>query len=401
MISLDALTDLVEADRRDVLSVTLDVDPTKPEHQTANPAYLIWLREEIHRLLEGLPDAGRREVKTTAQHVLAHVEGVRPRGRGLVIFAAPNLWRDQALPFPIPNRVQYGRPDLMPVLWAASEHKAYAILVVDREHARIAVAFLGKAVVVDEEELSLDTSDWRFKSGRPATYARRAGRGVGRGAEHDTFEARVDEHVHKFWQEVSQAAAHLLEERHIDRVIIGGPDEAAAHVREMLPEAARAKVAGVIPIPAHATPAEIYERTLPLALADHHRREFELLSGLLERCAGQGGAVVGRVATLEALMRGQVATVVASRDLDGDVYECARCAYVTGLPEDTCRACGGPVERTTLRQAVPRLARRHGARLELVGPAAHPALSQGIGALLRYPAQTGVPRGQRTPGGDA
>src|SRR3972149_641862 len=41
------LADLIEAERADVLSVSLDVDPSRPEHQGQNPAYRIWLRNAL------------------------------------------------------------------------------------------------------------------------------------------------------------------------------------------------------------------------------------------------------------------------------------------------------------------------------------------------------------------
>src|SRR3990170_2061003 len=140
------LADLIEAERADVLSVSLDVDPSRPEHQGQNPAYRIWLRNALRQTLEAIPKEARRGADELAQYVL---------------------------PVPLTNRAQYGRPDVVPVLWAVDEYEPYAILAVDREHARILIAYLGRTTTVDEETLELDTSDWRFKAGRQPSFTGR------------------------------------------------------------------------------------------------------------------------------------------------------------------------------------------------------------------------------------
>jgi hypothetical protein len=387
MVGIADLDDLMGVARQDVLSIYVDVDPTKPEHQVPNPAYRIWLHQAMRQTLAGIGGSRRRGALRAGRQVLAFVDTAPARGRGLAIFAAPQLWREYVLPFPLPNQVQYGRPDVIPLLWAMSEYKPYAILAVYLEHARIAVAYLGRTTVVDDETLELDTRDWTFKSGRTSTYMRQVGIGVGRGIQADTFDARVDEHRRQFWQGVAQATARALVERQIDRVIIGGPEEAAATVRELLPEAVRAHVIAVVPMPSYATLAEVQERTLPVALAEHHRRDSELVVDLLARAGENDGAVIGRAATFMSLMQGEVKTLVVARDLDGDIWQCRQCESVSATPIGTCPGCGGVVERAPLRQTLPLLARRHGAELEVVGPPISGQLTGGIGAILRYRAR--------------
>ena len=384
MIDVGELDDLMEVARQDVLSIFLDVDPTKPEHQVPNPAYRIWLHQAMRQTLAGIVGPARRGALRTGHKVLAYVDTAPARGRGLVIFAAPEFWREYSLPFPLPNRVQFGRPDLVPLLWAVSEYKAYAIVAVYLEHARIAVAYLGRTTVVDDETLELDTRDWRFKAGRSDTYTRRVGVGVGRGAQADTFDARVDERRRQFWQGVARATVRALGDRHIDRVIIGGPEEAATAVCELLPDAVRAQVIDTVPLPSYATLAEVQERTLPVAVADHHRRASWLVADLLARVEADGRAVVGRAATFRSLMQGEVKTLVVARDLVGDIWQCTRCEHSSATPIGTCPGCGGAVDRVPLRQLLPTLARQHGAGIEVVGPSASSQLTDGIGALLRY-----------------
>src|SRR3990172_3646894 len=115
------LADLIEAERADVLSLSLDVHPPTPRGRRG----------------EATPKGPRRGADELAQRITRQVETTRPRGRGLAIFAAPGLWREYVLPVPLTNRAQDGRPDVVPVLWAVDGYEPYALLAVDREHARI------------------------------------------------------------------------------------------------------------------------------------------------------------------------------------------------------------------------------------------------------------------------
>lgn len=384
MFELQDLTELLELPRRDVLTVCLDVDPTKPEHQRPEPAWRIWLRQALHETLERVPKDQRRPAQETADRVFAHLRDGRPQGRGVALFAAPDLWREHALPLPLPNLVRFGRPDVWPLLWAADEYQPHAILIVHRDHARILLAYLGTATVIEEDVLELDPTSWRFASGRPPTFAGRTGTAATRGAQRDTFEARVEDHTRRFWAGVATAASRLLEERRIERLVIGGPEEAANGVRDQLPETAAKKLVAVVPLP---SPLEdwphIRDRILAVAREAERRREAEVVHHLLERSA-TGGAVLGLGPTLDALVRQQVQLVAAEHTLEAQVWECATCGVVRTSPEPACGVCGGVMEPTWLTQVLPVLVHRNRASLELVGPEAGLGPHGRIGAVLRY-----------------
>jgi hypothetical protein len=384
MTDFEGLSGLLNSDHRDVLSVALDIDPTKPEHQSPHPAYRTWLREAFQRVLETVPKPARAEIRKAARRALARVQNGPAGGRGLMLLAGRDLWREFVLPDSLPNRVHYGRPDLLPLLWAARMYKPWVTVLVDRTHAKIAVAFLEKTIVVHEESLTLDTGHWRFKAGRPRTATKAVGVAASRGVERDSFTARVDDHVYRFWQSIARTASRTLADLSIDRVIIAGPERATNAVRESLPERTRAMVVGIVTLPPHPTIANVREHTLPVILAHAHRRESRLLADLRDRAAAAAGGVLGRSATLETLLRGEVMTLVAERDLDGSVWECTSCAYVAVADVNACPSCGAQMKETSLRQVVPFLAHHHGAALEVVGPTGRPSLPEGLGGLLRY-----------------
>jgi len=390
MVDIRGLEELAASGRHDILSVSLDVDLTKPDHQRANPAYRIWLRETLTGILERVPRERRADVSELIRRVLTRVDDHR-HGRGLAIFAAPDLWREYVLPVPLPNRAYYGRPDLFPLLWALDEYEPYAVLAVDREQARLLVMYLGQTDVVDQDVLVLDTGAWRMTSGRPPTFTKRTGTGAARGAQRDTFDARVDEQERRFWRRAAAVAGSTLQDLGISRLIIAGSPETTAAVARTLGKDGVVQVVAVVPAPPHASIPQLRDLTLRVALAEEHRRERDLVMALLERTGNRSGAVVGITATLEALARGQAQLVVVDVDHDAPVWECAQCGMATDSERPLCAHCGGPLVRTRLLSVLPLLVRRRGAELETVsGEAARLIGSHaGIGAILRYNATAG------------
>lgn len=383
--TLPGLDELLASTRQDVLSVALNVDLTVPDHQRGNPAYRIWLRKELDAIMERVPRERRALVAELIDRVLIRVSEHR-HGRGLAVFAAMDLWREYVFPFPLPNTAHYGRPHLAPVLWAIDEYEPYGVLAVDRERARLSVTFLGATTVVEQEILVLDTRSWRVTSGRQPTFSRQTGTGAGRGAQRDTFDARVDAQLRHFWRHAATVVVQTCRELSVGRLIVTGPDDATAVITSLIGRQRAVRVVATVPAAAGLALADLTSRTLPIALAEERRREQALVADLVERAAARGNGVVGMTATLGALRRGEAKTVVVDAHGDQSVWACTECGDVSTEPMSSCAVCGGPVRQTARLSVLPLLVRRKAADLEFVDGAAADLLKhhEGIGALLRY-----------------
>jgi predicted Zn-ribbon and HTH transcriptional regulator len=373
---------LVDLDRSRVLSLHLDTDPTRPENQRPEPAYRIWARQALQTLAEARPKEDRRRILELAERVEERLRGERPRGRGLSVYAADGLWEEFAWPVPVQNRARYGPADVWPVLWLREAYVPYAVLLVHRDHARLLVTHLGEATVVEDEEFHLDTQHWRFTAGKPPSFAKGMGMSSSRGAQRDVYEARVEDHVRRFWSGVAGAAARALEELGVRRLVLGGPQEATAAVAELLPEPARRWVVGAVSVPPLEEWPHLRERVLEVAREDHRRRQAQLVEALLGN-AGPAGSVLDLESTLQALARHQVLTVAADRDLRAQVRACTACGFATTTAADRCPSCGGPTEELDATLVLPRMARASRADLVLLADRTLRPHG-GVGALLRF-----------------
>ncbi len=373
---------LLGLDRQDVLSLHLDTDPTRPENQRSEPAYRIWARRALHSLAEGLPREERRRLSELADRVEAKLRDHRPRGRGLSVYAADGVWEEFTLPVPVENRARYGLVDVWPLLWVREAYVPYAVLLVRRDHARLLVTHLGEAAVVEDEEFHLDTQHWRFTAGKPPSFAKGMGMSSSRGAQRDVYDARVEDHVRRFWSGLAAATARALEDLAVPRLILGGPPEGIAAVQDLLPEPVRRRVAGTVSLPPLEDWPQIRQRVLEVARADQQRRTSQVVEALLGN-AGPGGAVLDLESTLQALARRQVLTVAADRDLQARVWTCPRCRFATSQPTERCPSCTQPAREADVTQVLPLLARANHADLVLLREGTLRPHG-GVGALLRF-----------------
>lgn len=373
---------LLSLERKDVLSLHLDTDPTRPENQRAEPAYRIWARRALQGLMDGLPREDRRRVVELAERIEGKLRQERPRGRGLSVYAADGIWKEVALPVPLENRASYGFVDVWPVLWVRETYVPYALLLVHRDHARLLVTHLGEAAVVEDEEFHLDTTQWRFTAGKPPSFAKGMGMSSSRGAQRDVYDARVEDHVRRFWSQLASATARALDELGVRRLILGGPEEGIAAVRDLLPEPVRRFVAGTVAAPPTEEWHRLRGRVLAVAQEDRRRRQEEVVRALVGN-EGPGGSLLDLESCLQALSRRQVLTVAADRDLQAGVWVCGTCEFVTSRSLERCPTCGGRLVGADLTQVLPALAHRNRAELVLL-PDGTLKPYGGVGVLLRF-----------------
>jgi hypothetical protein len=366
-----------------VLSVYLNVDPADPDHQRTPPAYRIWLKNALDAIdVNGAHDA-KKSFRQLVERVNDRFVDFRPNGKGVALFAAPGVWQELNLPVSVANHVHYGRTDAAPLLWLLDEYERYGIVQVSHREARLLTAFLGRPESSDQLHLELDTSDWRRKVLMPSGGF---GSRLTEGSMRDAFEDRVHEEQRTFWRDVADEVRGWVDAAGLDRLVVGGNEEAAAEFLALLPPPLAAKVIDVLPLPFEEGEAETLERVRPRAEAYERRREEELVEGVVTAALSGGQGALGVADVLGALQEGRAMTVVAGWPVEGQVWHCPSCDLVLAQAVERCPACGGPVERRALATTLPRLARRTSAEVELVhgSPAERLRPHGGLAAALRY-----------------
>jgi len=388
--TLDRIARL-EAPSEGVLSAYLDVEPAKAQREGFEAALLdLW--KPLRPQFRETDMAMRLEVEI--ERVNAYVRSwEEPPGRAVAMFTSEpsGMFVPVALDVPVVAGARFGpRPYLLPLIAALDEYERYAVALVDRERARIVTVWMDR---IEERVEFKDALPGRVIGGGWLTAGGQRTRrdmspmGPGRVRSDEAGYARhLDYHIHLHVQRVVDELWRLNRKHAFDRLIIGGPPEALAALRQALPRSLAQKVAGRFAGELFAADAQVVARVREIEEGAERAHEAARVREILEAAQKGGLAVIGWDETLAALCDGRVHQLVL---VEGDAtsgYACADGHFATIEAVEQCPFCTEamwPVSELAVWAT--RTAMATGASVEFVrGEAAELLRPHGAGAVLRY-----------------
>lgn len=353
-----------------VLSVYLDTSPQRTEGQ----AYLLFYRDGCKALRKDLsPEEAPLFEAAAAQVERYLLEELTPGRPGVAVFASgsPEYFFAAPLPYRPVESVTWGeRPEVEALQAAVDEYERVAVLLFDKERARLLTVYLGE---IEERVMLVDEVPGKHAAGgwyglAQARYAR-----------------HHENHVLRHARRTIRALMELLRRRPFDRLLLAGPDEALSVLRQHLPRPLQARVAGTFDLELFASEAEVLEVARQEAEAAERRAEREAVRRLLE-AATSANVALGVDDTLAALSERRVHVLLVADGLTAAGAECRTCERVwSGGTE--CPICAAPLAPVPdLAERAIQLALEQGARVELVRGEASGLLLErgGLGAWTRY-----------------
>lgn len=319
-----------------VVSCYLKVEP----RDRARGKYLIKLKNRVRALERELPRLGlERAAADGVVRDLARIQeylrapGSLPAAHGVALFACSALKLFEAVPLPFVHRSRLGvdRTPLIRELVATREEfgRLYAV-VADRTAARIFEVTAGAAVEVASLSAGA-TRGGRFRRDQDAP---------GWGEHH--YNNRIREEKQRHLDAVARALFTLDRSAPAHGVLVAGPGaDAAALVPFLHPSLQERMVASLRLNPREVTAAQVHEAALA-ARAEWKRAEERLLAEEVRQRAGERWAVQGVDATLAALARGQVRTLLVSADVSVPGFRCGGSGRLV-RQEGQCRGDGQPI----------------------------------------------------------
>lgn len=326
-----------------------------------------------HRISQTTDQAARASVNADIQDIQAALDQQLPElGRGAAFFACRErgIWRQIALPIPLPDSIKIGpRPHLRPLLrtWGRSDRALLALL--SREQSRFFVSHLGTI-----EEI------YRVKGQRI------------RGMLTDRVPRdRRDALAIQLMKDEAKALASMAEiigrEFETCHILLCAPPDMSAAFRDHLSEDSLSRLA-TFEVSVHASSAEIGAAAAAIQDQLKAREECELIDRLRE--ASPVAVSTGVQETLDCLREGRVLTLVADDSYAAGARHCRQCGSLFEATQlSKCPVCGetdleqvDDLVEVALQQAIER-----GAQIALVRDAAcRSALAERapLQALLRY-----------------
>lgn len=351
-----------------VVSLYLQLTPERRVGRAWQSAFSALTR----RVSQTMDEAARTSINADLQDVQRALDHELPElGRGAAFFACRErgIWRQIALPVPLPDRIQIGpRPYLRPLLrsWGRSDRMLLAVL--SREQSRFLVSHLGAV-----EEV------YRVKGQRI------------RGLLTDRVPRdRRDALANQLMRDEAKALASMAEiigrEFETSHLLLCAPPDMSAAFRDHLSKDVLSRL-GMFEASVHASPAEIGAAAAAVQEQLKAREERQLVDRLRE--ASPVAVSTGVQETLDCLSEGRVLTLVADDTYVAGGGHCRQCGCLFETAPPKCPVCGEPdlepvddLVEAALQQALERRA-----QITFVRDAAcRSALTQKapLQALLRY-----------------
>ncbi len=373
MLSRAELKEIASIDKNDeyFVSLYLNVDPVFNNKGD----YVVHLKNLLKDTVETLEKKVYKKVRNDFEKIDNFVlTNKRIFKKGLAILSSsPNsFWKEYHLGIPIKNELIVDKtPYIKPLLHVLDNYQRYAVLLVEKESARIFIIHLREIVEYGE----IYTPDVPGKHKKGGWFA----------LSQNHYERHIDYHVGIHLKEVVEKLDSFLSGEYIGRLILGGSDEAVSRVRGMLPKTILDKVIGTVRIEMVAKGPEVLAKVEPIVTEYEKNKDKETVEALITGAMKNKNAVLGLEDVLHALQQQRVMKLVFLKDFKTSGYSCASCGFLTIQKVDPCPYCRG---KMGLVDYVVDLAGEksieQGALVEVLADDKRLQEVGGIGAFLRF-----------------
>jgi len=349
-----------------VVSCYLDIDGRR---QIRKQDYVLRF-ESMAKECEASHANAKNDLRRIYEYVSNGID--RSRTRGLAVFscAEKGLWEVVSLPVPVANRVAVNHsPVISPLEAVVNELESLAVLMVDKQRAKLLLLEMGQ--IVERVEL--------FEAlPRANEHKGHAEKGRREREQH-----HLDELTHHHLRHATDAAFKLFQKTSFGYLTIGATDEMYAATESLLHPYLRKALGPRIHATAHSSDTEI----LAAAFAVEHEIEQQIekqhVEKLREAAGAKRRAVLGLSDAIKAIYEKRVSMLLVSDGFSESGWICSCGAMALRGPR--CPIDGQDMERTddVVSNAVD-AALAEGARLLICNGNADLDVMGRIGAFCRY-----------------
>ena len=350
-----------------VVSLYLDVDGrryVRPRDYEAQLEAL--LRQAAGRVNGDAATVGQ------LQRIESFVKGGldRSRTRGLAIFScrSPELWEVIPLPVPVRNQlVVNATPHVRQLESVLDEYEPFAVLLADKQRARLFVFELGELVEKSElfDQLPRHEDD-------------RGDR------DRDQLRGHAAEAAHQHLKRAAHVAFEMLKAQPFEHLIVGAPEEIAKELEREMHSYLRDRIRARLSIPVGATEATVRQAALEVEQQVERAKEARLVQRLRDAVGAKSGGVAGLADTVGALTERRVDTLLVSEGFEAPGWRCHSCGHVA-LKGRPCPVCARDMHQVddVVEEAIDEALAQSCRVAVCIGNADLDVLGR-IGALLRF-----------------
>ena len=377
MISYELIWNLLKRVGKEYPTTSLYLDLSSPKFTTKDAEIILkgMIKEKRHEVEEGSLSREEKlsladDFEKLSRYVTTELN--RKGSKGIAIFSSSSskLWETYPLPGPVRNLLVIDRaPYIRPFTMLLDQYKRYCTVLVDRERARVFAVCLGE---IEDHSQIFDEVPGRVKASGWGGYEERR------------IERHIEDHVHRHLRNVADVTYEFLRNRNFDRLIVGGQAEIVPEFERMLHSYLKERIVARINVDSSISLDEALKRTMQVDKEIEERSDIELVRKLVESAKGGGLGVLGLRATLGALRRNQVHTLVLEIGYVAGGVVCDSCLFI-GIDEQECPICHAKTRNVpdVVEEAI-RETLRQSANVVHVSVPSELEKEGRIGAILRF-----------------
>ncbi len=374
---------------QNVFTLYMDISPSRLQREPLMTRYknlLSPVQQQIKDRNEALL------FNTVADNIgkLLEANYLRPRGRGLVIFAAPQklspkgdreVKYDKFLVYHLPESpndfLAWGKsPVLTELLIQLDEHEPTGIVLADRHQARFFVSYMGEAIEYNVMEVDKATAKTK-----PVDWG-----------THNPEQKQEERHRQHF-RNVAALTDIIARKAGWKWLVLAGPDEIPGELEDYLGKGLRSKLIGKTAMGLNATYNDVRDKVAPIVRQAEKQEEKETIETFVGELARERGrAVAGLADTTLAAQQARIATLIFPSHFTHEGWQCQSCgglmADILTTPPTTCIYCGGSLETIPdVLSVAAAQTLKLGGHVEVVRDKENQALLEphgNIGALLHF-----------------
>lgn len=353
------------------VSLYLNVSPvTNPRGE-----YAILFKNMVKEVMGSLSRDVMRRVKYDLSRIDACIlSDKRDFKKGLSILSSSenSFWQEYHLSVPFKNELIVDKtPYIKPLLDIIDNYERYAVLLVDKESARIFVVHLGE--ITEYGEVHTPDIPGRHKKGGWFALSQ------------NHYERHINYHIGLHLKDVVKKLESFLKGEYIGKLIMGGSPEAVLKTKELLQKTVIEKVIGSFQAGMFEKNTELLKKVEPVLTSFERQEQEETVRELIIRARKNEKAVSGIDDVLLAVQEGKVMKLIFLRDIMYSGYSCRGCKALFSEQIKTCPYCNGEMSAVSyLVDLIAQKAVQDGAVVEVIGESKELEKYGGIGAFLRF-----------------
>ncbi|MEW6409639.1 MAG: hypothetical protein AB1488_05945 [Nitrospirota bacterium] len=353
------------------VSLYLNVNPiTNPKGD-----YQIHFKNLLKKELDRIGKQGEKMLREDIRRIEIFLNGNRrdfKKGLTIITSAPVEFWRIYHLSVPVRNELVIDKtPHIKPLTDILDNYQRYAVVLVDKESARIFLIHLGEI----EEYTEMFTPDIPGKHKKGGWFA----------LEETRRTRHIEHHITMHLKDVVKVLEGFLPQEYIGRIILGGSHEALLRFRSMLPITIADKVAGTFSAEMFASNQDILKKSMEAIEQIELQKEKELVDEMITRTHKNEYGVLGIDDVLTSLREGKIHKLIFHEGYTTSGLRCINCDFLTVQGVEQCPYCGRVVEPFNyIVDLVVQKAVEQGARVEVIRENERLKSAGNIGAILRF-----------------